>query len=100
MDANRLEEESRLLLHAEDNLNPSSKKGTSRWILLLLALSALTCGAYYAWGHWVKPAAAAATAGQTEGRGARGGRARGGVGPRGATVVTIAARRANMPVYL
>ncbi len=105
MDTNRFEEESRLLLDPEENRNRPSKKGSGRWIVLLLALAALGYGGYYAWGHWVKAAAADATTAQPNangGRGGRGGRGggRGGVGPRGAAVVTVTARKVDMPVYL
>jgi len=107
MDTNRLEEESRLLLDPEDDRNTPPKKGAGRWIVLLLVLAGLGYGGYYAWGHWVKAAAADATAAQPgtgaggggRGRGGRGG-GRGGVGPRGAAVVTVAARKVDLPVYL
>ena len=63
MDTNRFEEESRLLLDPEEDRNPSPKKGAGRWIVLLLVLAGLGYGGYYAWGHWVKAAAADATTG-------------------------------------
>ena len=104
MDTDRIEEEARLLHDADEGTNGSQHKGVGRWILSLLVLAGLGYFIYYAWGHWVKPAAADATAAQSApagggGRGGRGG-GRGGVGPRGAAVVTIAARRVDMPVYL
>src|SRR5438094_119600 len=104
MDTDRIEEEARLLHDPDEDTNRSQQKGAGRWILSLLALAGLGYFIYYAWGHWVKPAAADATAAQSAaagggGRGGRGG-GRGGVGPRGAAVVTIAARRVDMPVYL
>src|SRR5207249_3945827 len=104
MDTNRLEEESRLLLDPEEDRNTPPKKGAGRWIVLLLVLAGLGYGGYYAWGHWVKAAAADATAAQPgagggRGRGGRGG-GRGGVGERGAAVITVAARKVDMPVYL
>src|SRR5438046_5446543 len=100
MDTDRIEEEARLL-HDPDEENPSQQKGAGRWILSLLVLAGLGYFIYYAWGHWVKPAAADATPAQSAaaGGGGRGG-GRGGVGPRGAAVVTIAARKVDMPVYL
>jgi multidrug efflux system membrane fusion protein len=106
MDTNRFEEESRLLLDPEEDRNPAPKKGAGRWFVLLLVLAGLGYGGYYAWGHWVKAAAADATtaqpnAGGGRGRGGRGGgRGGGGVGARGAAVVTVAARKVDMPVYL
>ena len=103
MDTNRLEEESRLLLDPEEDRDKTPKKGAGRWIVLLVVLAGLGYGGYYAWGHWVKAAAADATTAQPNGggrgRGGRGG-GRGGVGPRGAAVVTVAARKVDMPVYL
>lgn len=104
MDTDRIEEEARLLHDPGEDTNPSQQKGAGRWILSLLVLAGLGYFIYYGWGHWVKPAKADATAAQSPatgggGRGGRGG-GRGGVGPRGAAVVTIAARRVDMPVYL
>src|SRR5438552_3515035 len=101
MDTDRIEEEARLLHDPDEDTNRSQQKGAGRWILSLLVLAGLGYFIHYAWGHWVKPAAADATAAQSTatGGGGRGGR-RGGVGPRGAAVVTIAARRVDMPVYL
>ncbi len=103
MDTDRIEEEARLLHDPDEDTNRSQQKGAGRWILSLLVLAGLGYFIYYAWGHWVKPAAADATTAQSAaagggGRSGRGGR--GGVGPRGAAVVTIAARRVDMPVYL
>src|SRR5437867_13203227 len=97
MDTDRIEEEARLLHDPDEDTNRSQQKGAGRWILSLLVLAGLGYFIYYAWGHWVKPAAADATPAQS---GAAGGGGRGGVGPRGAAVVTIAARRVDMPVYL
>jgi len=104
MDTDRIEEEARLLHDPDEDTNRSQQKGAGRWILSLLVLAGLGYFIYYAWGHWVKPAAADATPAQSaaaggSGRGGRGGGG-GGVGPRGAAVVTIAARRVDMPVYL
>jgi len=101
MDTDRIEEEARLLHDPDEDTNRSQQKGAGRWILSLLVLAGLGYFIYYAWGHWVKPAAADATPAQSAaaGGGGRGG-GRGGVGPRGAAVVTIAARRVDMPVYL
>src|SRR5436853_277801 len=69
-------------------------------ILFLLVLGALSYGGYYAWGRWVKPAAADATAARPAGgNGGRGGRGGRGVFGRPA-VITTAARKTDMPVYL
>ena len=104
MDTDRIEEEARLLHDPDEDTNRSQQKGAGRWILSLLVFAGFGYFIYYAWGHWVKPAAADATPAQSgaAGGGGRGGRGsgRGGVGPRGAAVVTIAARRVDMPVYL
>ena len=88
MDTDRIEEEARLLHDPDEDTNRSQQKGAGRWILSLLVLAGLGYFIYYAWGHWVKPAAADATPVQSaaaggSGRGGRGG-GRGGVGPRGA----------------
>ena len=103
MDTNRFEEDTRLLLDLEeDSKRAPKKKGSAGRIFFVLVLDALGYGAYYAWGHWVKPAAADATArpngGGGGGRGGRGG-GRGGVFGRPA-VITTAVRKMDMPVYL
>jgi multidrug efflux system membrane fusion protein len=99
MEKNRFEDDNRLLI--EDEARPA-KKGKGRWILVLLILGGLGYGGYR-WWSVAKPAAADATqptdnAGGGGGRG-RGGRGRGGGGGRPA-VVTVAARKVDMPVYL
>ena len=81
------------------------KPGKPRWILLLLILAGLSYGAYRLWGTSFKPQAADvpqadAGGGGGRGRGGRGGGGGRGVGPRGAAVVTMAARKMDMPVYL
>jgi len=101
MDKKRLEEESELLLALEDNnMYRPRKKG--RFVIVLLVLAGLAYGGYR-WWHTTKSAAADSTTAQTTdnaggGRG-RGGRGRGGGGGR-AVVVTIPARKVDMPVYL
>jgi multidrug efflux system membrane fusion protein len=101
METNRIDEESRLLLELEEDIKNPKKKGIGGRILFLLVLAGLSYGGYYAWGRWVKPAAAGATtaqpAGGGGGRGGRGG-GRGNVGR--PAVITVAARKTNMPVYL
>src|SRR4051794_13246766 len=102
METNRLDEETRLLLDLEEDSKRPAKKAIGRRIVFLLVLVALVYGSYYAWGHWVRPAAADATAAEGApkggGRGGRGG-GRGGFGGRPA-VITVAARNTDMPVYL
>src|SRR6266699_1166354 len=71
MDTDRIEEEARLL-HDPDEENPSQQKGAGRWILSLLVLAGLGYFIYYAWGHWVKPAAADATTAQSAAAGGGG----------------------------
>ena len=97
MDKNRFEEETQLLLEKDSR----PKKGHGRWFLVLLILGGLSYGGYR-WWRVARPAAADASAAQpTEnggGRG-RGGRGRGNGGGRPA-VVTITARKSDMPVYL
>ncbi len=104
MDTHQIEQEAQLLHDLDEGTNRSSRKGPGRWFVSVLLLAGLGYGIYFAWGHWVKRAAADATAAQPAATGARGragrGGGRGGVGPRGAAVVTIAARRVDMPVYL
>src|SRR5215813_7378899 len=94
MDKNRFEEETQLLL--EEDSRP--KKGRGRWVLVLLILGGLSYGGYR-WWRVARPAAADATTAQPEGGGrGRGGRGRGGGGR--PAVVTINARKSDMPVYL
>src|SRR5438552_14631212 len=100
MDTDRIEEEARLLHDPDEDTNRSQQKGAGRWILSLLVLAGLGYFIHYAWGHWVKPAAADATAAQSAAAGGGGRGGRGGVGPRGAAVVTIVARKVDMAVYL
>jgi multidrug efflux system membrane fusion protein len=100
METNRIEEETRLLLDLEEDIKRPRKKSIVGRILFLLVLAGLSYGGYYAWGRWVKPAAADATAAQPAGgNGGRGGR--GGRGNAGRpAVITVAARKVDMPVYL
>src|SRR6516165_7815906 len=98
MDKNRFEEETQLLLADEAK---SSKKGKGRWVLLLIILGGLAYGGY--WWRTAKPAAADATNAQTDNGGGGRGRGRGGRGSGGGgrpSVVTVAAKKVNMPVYL
>ena len=97
MDKNRFEEETQLLLEDEAK---SSKKGKGRWLLLLIILGGLAYGGY--WWRTAKPAAADATNAQTDNGGGGRGRGRGGRGGGGGrpSVVTVAAKKVDMPVYL
>ena len=100
METNRIDEESRLLLDLEEDIKHPKKKGIGGRILFLLVLAGLSYGGYYAWGRWVKPAAADATGAQPAGGGGgRGGRG-GGRGNASPAVITVAARKTDMPVYL
>src|SRR5947207_15635720 len=104
MDTNRFEEESRLLLDLEEDSTRPAKKGVGQWILSLLVLGALSYGGYYAWGLWVKPAAADATSAQGTAAGGRGGGRGGRGGGRGLVgrpaVVRTADRKMDMPADL
>src|ERR1051326_248751 len=101
MDTNRFEEDTRLLLDLEQDAKRPAKKGIVGRILFLLVLAGLASGGYYAWGRWVKPAAADATATETgRGNGGRGGRGGGRGGFGRPAVITTAARKVDMPVYL
>ena len=79
----------------------STNRPKLRWILLLIVISAMTYGGYRVWGLSSRQQAAD-PAPQTEARSGRGGRGGGGrgVGPRGAAVVTVTARKTDMPLYL
>src|SRR2546427_8074829 len=79
----------------------STNRFKLRWILLLIVIGAMTYGGYRVWGLSSRQQAAD-PAPQTEARGGRGGRGGGGrgVGPRGAAVVTVTARKTDMPLYL
>ena len=79
----------------------STNRFKLRWILLLIVIGAMTYGGYRVWGLSSRQQAAD-PAPQTEARSGRGGRGGGGrgVGPRGAAVVTVTARKTDMPLYL
>src|SRR2546427_4580928 len=76
MDTDRIEEEARLLHDPDEDTNRSQQKGAGRWTLSLLVLAGLGYFIYYAWGHWVKPAAADATPAQSAAAGGGGRRRR------------------------
>jgi multidrug efflux system membrane fusion protein len=101
MDTKRFEEDSKLLLASEE----AAKKGKGRWVSRLVFLIIVGGLAYggYRWWRSAKPAAADATASQPADAakgGKNGGRGRGGGGGGRTAVVTVAARKTNMPVYL
>src|SRR5499427_2500685 len=101
MNTNSLNEETRLLLDSENEPQQSAKKKSGRWFLALIVVGAISYGGYRVWGRTAKPADAVNTQnGDTggRGRGGRGGRG-GGAGGR-AAVVTVPARKIDMPVYL
>ena len=101
MNSNSLNEETRLLLDAENEPQRSGKTRPGRWFLALIIVGAISYGGYRVWGRTAKPADAVNTqngdTGGGRGRGGRGGR--GGGGGR-AAVVTVPARKVDMPVYL
>ena len=102
MNTNSLNEETRLLLDSENEPQQSAKKKSGRWFLALIVVGAISYGGYRVWGRTAKPADAVNTqngdTGGGRGRGGRGGRG-GGAGGR-AAVVTVPARKIDMPVYL
>jgi multidrug efflux system membrane fusion protein len=101
MNSNSLNEETRLLLDAENEPQHSGKKKSGRWFLALMIVGAISYGGYRVWGRTAKPGDAVTTqSSETGGRG-RGGRGgRGGGGGGRAAVVTVPARKVDMPVYL
>jgi Biotin-lipoyl like len=101
MDKNRFEEESKLLLMSEQESSRPGKKAKGRWFLILLILSALGYGGYRLWRTSRLAAADATTARTTDNAGGRGRGGRNGRGAGGrAAVITIPARKVDMPVYL
>ena len=104
MDKSRFEEETKLLLMSEQGLHRHRKRGAARWIAILVILAGLSYGGYRLWRTSRLAAADSTTSQSTENTGGRGRIGRGGRGARGANgpaaVVTIAARRVDMPVYL
>ena len=78
-------------------MNPNAFK--LRWLFFLIVIGSMTYGGYRVWGLSSRQADPAAPAEARGGRGGRGGGGRG-VGPRGPAVVTVVARKTDMPVYL
>jgi multidrug efflux system membrane fusion protein len=101
MDRNRFEEETKLLLMSEQGLHRHGKRSRGRWLAILVVLGSLSYGGYRLWRTSRLAAADATTAQSTETTGARGRGGRGGRGGNGrAAVITIPARKVDMPVYL
>ena len=69
-----------------------------RWLLFLIVIATVTYGGYRVWALSSRQTAAAAPQGQA--RGGRGGRGGAGIGQRGPAVVTVMARKMDLPVYL
>jgi multidrug efflux system membrane fusion protein len=103
MDTNRLEEDLQLLRESEKKSMGRAKHSGARWLFTVLILAGLGYGGYR-WWKSAKPAAANTSNVQStdaSGRGGRGGRGGGGRGAAGRpAVVTVASRKADMPVYL
>src|SRR5215475_14034493 len=101
MDRNRFEEESKLLLISEQEAHRPGARAKGRWFVILMILAGLGYGGYRLW-RTTRLAAADTTTAQTADK--TGGRGRGGRNGRGAggraAVITIPARKVDMPVYL
>jgi membrane fusion protein, multidrug efflux system len=100
MDSNRLEKEMQLLLDSEEKLRNRPKKGFVRWLVMLVLIGGLGFGGYR-WWHSMNLAANTTNAlpndsGNRSGRGRGAGRGGGGR----PAVITVAARKTDMPVYL
>src|SRR5262249_16220472 len=102
MDTNRLEKEIQLLLDSEDRSKKRSKSRIGRWLLTFIVLGGLSYAGYH-WWHSSRLAAANATFSpptDNVGRGGRGGRGGGRGGGGRPAVITVAARKTDMPVYM
>jgi multidrug efflux system membrane fusion protein len=101
MDSNRLEKEIRLLLDSEEKARSRPKRGLVRWLVMMVLVGGLGFGGY----RWWQSANLAANTrsaqpndtGDRSVRGRGGGRGAGGGPP---AVITIEARKTDMPVYL
>jgi len=102
MDKNRFEEESKLLLMSEqESRRPGRRARSRRWLLILIVLGGLGYGGYRLWRTSRLAAADATTARTSDNTGGRGRGGRNGRGAGGrAAVITIPARKVDMPVYL
>jgi multidrug efflux system membrane fusion protein len=102
MDKNRFEEESKLLLMSEqESRRPGRRARGRRWLLILIVLGGLGYGGYRLWRTSRLAAADATTARTSDNTGGRGRGGRNGRGAGGrAAVITIPARKVDMPVYL
>jgi membrane fusion protein, multidrug efflux system len=102
MDKNRFEEESKLLLMSEqESRRPGRRARGRRWLLILIVLGGLGYGGYRLWRTSRLAAADSTTARTSDNTGGRGRGGRNGRGAGGrAAVITIPARKVDMPVYL
>src|SRR5262245_50121162 len=101
MDSNRLEKEIQLLLDSEEKARSRPKKGLARWLVTLALVGGLGFGGYR-WWHSSNLAANPTNiqpndTANRSGRGRGGGRGSGGGRP---AVITVAAHKTDMPVYL
>src|SRR5262245_5185294 len=101
MDKNRFEEESKLLLISEQESRRPGRRARGRWLLILIILGGIGYGGYRLWRTSRLAAADATTARTSDNTGGRGRGGRNGRGAGGrAAVITIPARKVDMPVYL
>src|SRR5215831_19298273 len=101
MDKNRFEEESKLLLISEQESRRPGRRARGRWLLILIILGGTGYGGYRLWRTSRLAAADATTARTSDNTGGRGRGGRNGRGAGGrAAVITIPARKVDMPVYL
>jgi membrane fusion protein, multidrug efflux system len=98
MDTNRIEQEIQLLRESQ-TASKSSSFNPGRWLVVLLILGGLGYGGYR-WWRSARMLAADTTATQPAENTGRGGRRGGGGGGGRTAVLTVAARKTNMPVYL
>src|SRR5436190_1444387 len=106
MNTNSFEQDrAKSLLDLEEE-DPPRHGGKGRWFLLLVVSVAVGYGGYRAWASFRQAAdpvvtqAGGSSGGGGRGRGGGGNRDNGRAGSRGAAVITVAAHRVDMPVYL
>jgi multidrug efflux system membrane fusion protein len=100
MDKNRFEEESKLLLISEQESRRPGRRAKGRLLLILIILGGIGYGGYRLWRTSRLAAADATTARTSDNTGGRGRGGRNGRGAGRAAVITIPARKVDMPVYL